>query len=318
MPKEFKTIDELVKLLESRNVKTDEDTPRQLVRETYYAIVNGYKGPFLDRQAMQRTPGDYFKDGTEFSWMYTLLLFDRDLRALTFKYLAKAEAAMKSCTVLAFCEAHPKPDDYLKAGSYVSSQEMLLPKGFRGDAGELHEKQLSRLLRTLKAKAGNPNGRPFVAHYVKKYGFVPLWVLSNDMTFGCAARFYQLQTRAVQARACRLVQESRGDDAYEPPRLTPHDMMKAYSVFVDFRNICAHDERLYCAKVGKRQDTDYGTMCAMLALVLRRSEVESFVREVNGLLKSYEGKLHGTDPHALLGAMGLGKKPKQRQEKPAS
>lgn len=46
MSKEFKTIDELVAILESRGVLTDERTPRILQRESYYAIVNGYKEPF--------------------------------------------------------------------------------------------------------------------------------------------------------------------------------------------------------------------------------------------------------------------------------
>ena len=43
MAKEFKTIDELIDLLESRNVITDENTKTQLMRESYYAVVNGYK-----------------------------------------------------------------------------------------------------------------------------------------------------------------------------------------------------------------------------------------------------------------------------------
>lgn len=43
LAKEFKTIDELVSLLESRNVITDENTRIQLTRESYYAVVNGYK-----------------------------------------------------------------------------------------------------------------------------------------------------------------------------------------------------------------------------------------------------------------------------------
>ena len=53
MAKEFKTIDELIDLLESRNVITDENTKTQLMRESYYAVVNGYKKPFLDTQAMK-------------------------------------------------------------------------------------------------------------------------------------------------------------------------------------------------------------------------------------------------------------------------
>ncbi len=41
MAKEFKTFDELISVLESRNVITNNDTMSQLMRESYYAIVNG-------------------------------------------------------------------------------------------------------------------------------------------------------------------------------------------------------------------------------------------------------------------------------------
>ena len=41
MVKEFKTIDELVSLLESRHVETDADVRAVLMRESNYAVVNG-------------------------------------------------------------------------------------------------------------------------------------------------------------------------------------------------------------------------------------------------------------------------------------
>lgn len=52
MAKEFKTYKELTTLLASRGVEVDETTPSVLKRESYYAIINGYKDPFLDRKAM--------------------------------------------------------------------------------------------------------------------------------------------------------------------------------------------------------------------------------------------------------------------------
>lgn len=45
MAKEFKTIKEQILLLNSRGIKTNQETEAQLMRESYYAIVNGYKTP---------------------------------------------------------------------------------------------------------------------------------------------------------------------------------------------------------------------------------------------------------------------------------
>lgn len=38
--------------------------------------------------------------------------------------------------------------------------------------------------------------------------------------------------------------------AKDAKRITPHEVLRAYDVLTHFRNLCAHDERLYCAKVG--------------------------------------------------------------------
>ena len=126
MAKEFKTVQELVQLLDSRGVITDTETARAIERESYYAIVNGYKAPFLDREAMQSSSGDVFKSGTEFSWIYSLFLFDRDLRFVTFKYLTRAEAVMRTAVAYAFSHGHPQDGAYLERANFCTVGERLV------------------------------------------------------------------------------------------------------------------------------------------------------------------------------------------------
>ena len=128
MAKEFKTVEELVDLLRSRGVETDEDTAPAIERESYYAIVNGYRAPFLDRAAMQGSNGDVFLGGTKFRWMYDLFLFDRDLRFLTFRYLVRAEAAMRTAVAYAFSESHPEPNSYLERSNNGHKNTSKIPK----------------------------------------------------------------------------------------------------------------------------------------------------------------------------------------------
>ena len=66
MAKEFKTIDQLVELMESRGIVTDDKTATAIKRESYYAIINGYKAPFLDREAMKPSADDVYLEGTTF------------------------------------------------------------------------------------------------------------------------------------------------------------------------------------------------------------------------------------------------------------
>ena len=104
MAKEFKTIDQLVELMESRGIVTDNKTAAAIKRESYYAIINGYKAPFLDREAMKSSADDVYLEGTTFQQIYDLFMFDRNLRESTFPYLTAAESALKNAAVYAFCE----------------------------------------------------------------------------------------------------------------------------------------------------------------------------------------------------------------------
>jgi abortive infection bacteriophage resistance protein len=252
--KEFKTIDELISVMESRGILVNDQTALHLKKESYYAVVNGYKRPFLDLQAMSSSSDDIYLKSTEFDWIYDLFCFDRDLRALTFKAIVKAEAIIKSTVVYAFCEQHPQTEAYLDRSSYVEPENILTAKGWRGNKRALHQRNISKLMETLNGKiVEDGSHKSFITHYVRKYGSVPLWVLSNDLTFGNISHFYQLQKRSIQNTICKRIDELRGQGA----RTAPEELLHITSVLVDFRNLCAHDERLYCAKTGKSGDINH-------------------------------------------------------------
>lgn len=301
MPKEFKTYDEQIELLQSRNVVTDENTKTQLMQESYYAIVNGYKDPFLDNNAMQSTHDDVYLEGTKFEWIYSLFSFDRDLRAITFKYLTRAEATMKNAVTYAFCSVCSDPNAYLDRSSYVEAKDMLVPKGFKGNKVMLHQNNLTTLMKILNSKVGK-KGKSFTRHYMETYGFVPLWVLQNDLTFGNISNFYQLQKRSIQNHACTLILEANGAQGR---RLSADTLLRAFSVLVDFRNICAHDERLYCAKVGKSQDIDFSNMAYYLMHVLPMEEFKQFLDEIFTLFNQHKENLHVVTMESLLKGMGF-------------
>ena len=57
-------------------------------------------------------------------------------------------------------------------------------------------------------------------------------------------------------------------------------------VLVKFRNICAHDERLYCARVGGRKVVNYAKMVWMLERYLTKSEFLDFLTDFIGMIES--------------------------------
>lgn len=77
---------------------------------------------------MTSSSDDVYKDGTSFRNIYDLFLFDRELRQLTFSYLARAEAVLKNAVVYSFCDKYRAPDAYLNRLNYVGQEICLCPR----------------------------------------------------------------------------------------------------------------------------------------------------------------------------------------------
>lgn len=301
MPKEFKTNDELVEILRSRGVITDEDTKPAIERESYYAIVNGYKKPFLDHEAMKTAPDDVYLEGTRFEWIYDLFKFDRDLRTITFEYLTRAEAVMRTAVAYAFCESHGSPDAYLGRSSFCNPDDYLVPRKFKGDKTAHHRENLSRLMKLLNGKVSIDNDtRDFIRHYANRHGGVPLWVLVNDLTFGNIVHFYQLMQPRDRRRVCSIVASVSNRDLKRHGFLNEVDLLRSIRILNDFRNYCAHDERLYCAK---SHGANYSDMLVKLTDVITMDEVRTFTGEITHLHASYN--LHNMEFGELLEEMGF-------------
>lgn len=303
MAKDFKTTDELIELLNARGVITDGATKSAIERESYYAIVNGYKDPFLDRVAMEKSPDDVYLKGTRFEWIYDLFLFDRDLRLLSFKYLARAEAIIRTAVSYVFSEAHRSQGAYLDETSFCDSNEYLVPKAFKGDKAAVHKANFQRLMKMLNGKLLiTPKSRDFVKHYSDKHGYVPLWVLVNDLTFGNIANFYQLMQKQDRQAVCTMVARVSQRNSSEFKFLSEIDLLRAISILKDFRNYCAHDERLYCAK---SRGAGFSEMIMKLMLVLPQDEMQDFFQEFAELYGEYHDRLHNMNLRDLMIAMGF-------------
>jgi len=303
MGKSFRTVDELIKILSDRKVKTNQDTAKAIERESYYAIVNGYKKPFLDLEAMKTSSDDVYQPGVEFQWMYDLFQFDRDLRFTTFKYLTRAEAVMRTAVAYSFCHHHPDQNAYLDRANFCEAREYLVSRSFRGNKEALHSENLNKLMKMLNDKlAVSSRSRDFIKHYMRKYGTIPLWVLANDLTFGNIVHFYQLMKPIDRREACTIIAKVTGRKPKQDGHLTERMLLRSANVLNDFRNLCAHDERLYCAKFG---NDDFSVMTAQMFNLLPEKEVDEFISEISDLFVAYEGRLHGVTPTSLLAEMGF-------------
>lgn len=299
MCKPFLTIDQQIGLLESRGVATDAETASILMREGYYSVVNGYKAPFLDDEKTLEAGDDRYADGTEFGDLYDLFSFDRSLRLITFRYLIMAEATAKTAIAHCFARAHRDPDDYLLQANYCTKKE------FReyGKSEEDYATEVNKLIGILSWRR-DKSGTDFIEHYRSDYGKVPIWVLCNDLTFGNMEHFFNLMKPSEKEAVCKMIAEGTG--RLGDKTVGYFDVQTArvsLEVLVKFRNICAHDERLYCAHVGDRKNVNFAKMVWMLERYLTNPEFFSFLGQLNDLIGRYDSK-NGSLGH-ILSALGF-------------
>lgn len=253
------------------------------MREGYYSIINGYKEPFLEPVVTKGDLSDRYKGGTSFDDIFALFTFDRSLRALTFRNLIKAEATARTAIAYTFASAHRGQDAYLLQESYCSEQEYL--EYNRSDNSYADE--LSGLTSILK-RTRDKSDSDFISHYRNAHGSVPIWVLCNALTFGNIQHFFNLMKPNEKASVCKMIAESTGRKGSKLLGYFDVDEARvSLEVLVKFRNLCAHDERLYCAHVGARKNVGYSKMIWMLERFLTEEEFYGFLRDVTDLVKNY-------------------------------
>lgn len=287
--KPFLAITDQVSLLESRGLATDSSTTRVLMREGYYSVVNGYKDPFIDQTATAVAGEDRYQNGVTFSDLDELFRYDRELREVTFHYLIRAEATVRTAISYCFSDAHREPEAYLLQSNYCSQEEFA---SYGNDPAD-YAKEITGLTSILSRQVHHSRSE-FVAHYRETYGAVPLWVLANDLTFGNLEHFFNLMKPKERTAFCKhvAISTSRAGDK----RLGYFDPVKAKTALeamVKFRNICAHDERLYCARVGGRKDINYAKMVWMLERFLTGEEFFAFLEDFIALLDKVSNKADG-------------------------
>lgn len=297
MDKPFKTVAEQIAILESRGMSVGGDAPGILDREGYYSVINGYKDLFIDRRASSGAGEDRFREGTTFDDVYKLFSFDRDLRLTMFRFFTIAEATLKTACAYCFTEAHQgEREPYMNASNYRKDEK--------------HPEFVGDLISDFSCALGrNPKKKPkrkdYMIHYRENHDEVPLWVIMRYLTLGQAFKFYDFQTDSMKSAIAKKFSEIYAYTHDVPIRISPRKLRLVYDHIKDFRNICAHDERLYCARVSQAKDTSIATVISDLELVLPKSESARMVESVMTKILTLSNGSSMVPLGTLMGAMGI-------------
>ncbi len=282
--KPFKTYEDLIKILQYKGLKIcDENLAKEfLERENYYSVINGYKSLFLDNSFESET----FKQGTKIEEIFSLFLMDRELKKLLFYEIIKAETFLKSITAHNFHKKFEQASLLLDVNSYTGN-----PK---------RKNKVEKMIETLKTQLSNKNNVA-VFHYTKKGRDCPLWVLVNYLTFGNMSKFYFLVDDKVRADVSRDVEKYYNSYYNANTKIFPSMVDDALGGLVMFRNVCAHDERLYTYKhkmrvsaLNKVLDTDLlskqnvFSIVVLLKLFLKKEDYKQLIKGYENIFIKYE------------------------------
>ena len=192
-----------------------------LCRFGYFALIDGYKAPF------KCSDGGKYRDGATFDDVVALFKMDENLRELFFKYIMRVELQLRSLISYCFTEKHGSSQEkYLDRENYIP--------------GEEHDRDVSRVISKLRDLCDRCGSFDYINHYIEKYGTVPLWVLINALSLGVLVNLYDCQTTDIKEK----IADRFGG-------ITPSDLGSLLDLLTKFRNVSAHNERLYSARADK-------------------------------------------------------------------
>lgn len=292
MDKPFRTYDELVELMESRGLYCGDETIFVLQREGYYAVVNGYKDPFLASRSPER-----FRVRSRFADLYRLFVMDRHLRSTVFRFITLAEATLKSICTYEFCELHSdEVEPYLNPAAYRADRNYpTMVNGFIHDVNVMLDRDPYKKPRYM---------RPYVKHYIESHDNVPLWIVMNQLSLTQAFKFYDFLPENLRFKIANRFQALYDETHIFSRRITHSKLRKAYDHIKDFRNICAHDERLYCAKVDKSQSTSFRKLISDLNLVLTSNQYNVLTSQIGKIVERAASSMNSITENDILGYMG--------------
>ena len=216
--KQFLTYEEQIAFLEEKKnlVIADKAYAKKiLLKIGYFSLINGYKEIF------KQSNNDQFQNGTTFEDIYNLYVFDNCLRDIFLKYILMVEQNIKSSLSYHFCKEYGDLQfDYLNKKNY--------------DYIGKKKNVINKMMKIMSGQLRNDSDYVYIRHYMTTYGYVPLWVLMNVLTIGQVSKIYICQKGRIQIRVCQ---------DFGP--LKVNELGKMLAVMTKFRNVCAHNDRLF-------------------------------------------------------------------------
>lgn len=222
--KKFMTYKEQIDFLKNEKQLIIDDSSKALMllkRHSYFALINGYKYPFKRQDGL-------YKKNTTLDDIYALYCFDNKIRYIIIQNIMDVEIHIKSLMSYSFAykfgESEPS---YLEANNYNYDN-----KKYQSDIDDFIIK-LTNIVNDYKSS-------PYMKHQKENHGNIPPWVIIKALTLGNISKMYSFQKPSIQTMISK-----------EFVGVTEGDLTKFLDLLTRFRNVCAHNERLFDYRYNK-------------------------------------------------------------------
>lgn len=300
MKKDFKTIDEQIEILKNKGliIEDEEEAKEILLRENYF-FLNGYRRLLMDSYSNKK-----FIKGSTFRELYALFLFDRAMRNILFKYLLIIENGLKSITSYQLSKKYGyKEKDYLN------------PKNFTSDHDKTRRVRdvIDKMKRQIRINGSKHNA---TLHYIKNYGYVPMWILVKVLSFGIVCELYSILKKEDQIEIASVF--NVGTNYLE-------DFLP---ILANYRNLCAHEDIMFDHKTEKSiPDTEYHeklnifkmddeyiygkndifAVIIILKYLLRKEDFRLMLKEIDYEKELLDSRIDSIPIEKILDRMGIPK-----------
>lgn len=296
--KVFKNLDEQIEILRTKGLIIDDvDYAKEVLLRENYFFVSGYRHLFLRNDESRR-----FISGTNFRELYGMFNFDRQLRNILFKNILIVENNLKSILSYVMSKNHGfKEQNYLNADNFVKDYSK--------------SRQINDLIRKMKRQI-NVNGKQHAAtsHYIRNYGYIPLWVVVKVLSFGIVGELYS------------ILQKDDQEEIADIYHVSVHNLTNYLTILANYRNLCAHEDICYNNRTSKKieatsyhdflnipkEDDEYilgiNDLFAIVIIMKQILKNEDFVLMMNEIsyeLDILDGKLESIELESVLEAMGF-------------
>lgn len=301
MEKTFKTIEEQIQILKSRNILIEDynKTYDLLNANNYYYLINGYKDLFLNSESDIET----YISGTKIEELYSLYVFDKKIKILFLEYLLLIENQINTYIAYEYSKSYGHKNYLIPNNLNNSNAKNSLIKKFIDDVN-------------LEIQYQYKNSNKMVTHYIDNYHYIPLWVLVRILSFGKISKFYSIMKQKEQNAISRKY------------NLQINEFKVILHNLTLIRNICAHDEKLYDIKMKNRiystiyhkklnieningnykcETRDLFSIVICLKLLLNKKDFNCFYSKLIGNIQELEKSITTIKIQSILNVMGFPK-----------